>query len=184
MAGTPFKTLQIFDRLCKEHGFQNIIITTTMWDEVDEGLGAAREEELKTKYWDVILGHSTTKRFLNSRQSAFLVLEGFIDAANQDFSLVIQEELSVMREHIGDAAAMALLSRLECSIREQDEVLKQLRLEMKATMVLGGALEILLLQYQMVRAVLAGTVDELRKMDVPIGKRLSSLTRYVPHVLN
>jgi hypothetical protein len=178
MAGTPLKNLRIFDSLSKEHGFQNIVITTTMWDEVDEELGATREEELKSKYWEVILGQSTTKRFLNSHQSAFLVLEGFIDTANREFSLLVQEELSVMRKHIGDAAAgLDLLSQLERCVGEQDEVLKRLRLEMKATTVLGGGpLEGLLHQYRTVRAELVGAVDEMRKMDVPIGKRLSSLT--------
>ena len=112
MAGTPLKNLRIFDDLSKKHGFQNVVITTTMWDEVDEDLGATREEELKSKYWEPILGHSMTRRFLHTRQSAFLVLEGFIDTANRDFSLLIQEELSCMREHISDAAVSLDLSKV------------------------------------------------------------------------
>ena len=83
-----------------------------MWDEVDEDLGAAREEELKSKYWEPILGHSMTRRFLHTRQSAFLVLEGFIDAANRDFSLLVQEELACMREHIGGESVGLDLSKV------------------------------------------------------------------------
>ena len=178
MAGTPLKNLRIFDDLSKKHGFQNVVITTTMWDEVDEDIGAAREEELKSKYWEPILGHSMTRRFLHTRQSAFLVLEGFIDTANRDFSLLIQEELSCMREHIGDnTVGLVLLSKVESSVKEQDEVLKRLRIEMKTTMLLGGGmLESLLVEYRTIREELAVAVEEMRKVvDVPIGKRLSSL---------
>jgi hypothetical protein len=178
MAGTPLKNLRIFDDLSKKHGFRNVVITTTMWDEVDDDLGAAREEELKSKYWEPILGHSTTRRFLHSRQSTFLVLEGFIDTANRDFSLLIQEELSCMRAHIGDnTVGLGLLWKVETSVKEQDEVLKRLRIEMKTTMLLGGGmLESILVQYRTIQAELAVAVEEMRKaVDVPIGKRLSSL---------
>ena len=179
MAGTPLKNLRTFHDLSKEYGFRNVVITTTMWDEVDEDLGGAREGELKSKYWEPILGYSTTKRFLkNSRQSAFLVLEGFIDTANVDFSLLLQQELACMREHIGDnTVGLDLLSKVESSVKEQDEVLKRLRIEMKTTMLLGGGiLQNLLIQYRTITAELAVAVDELQNtVDVPIGKRLSSL---------
>ena len=178
MAGTPLKNLHIFDDLSKKHRFQNVVITTTMWDEVDEDLGATREEELKSKYWEPILGHSMTRRFLRTRQSAFLVLEGFINNANRNFSLRIQEEFSCMREHIGDnTVGLDLLSKVESSVKEQDEILKRLRIEMKTTMLLGGGmLESLLVQYRTIGEELAVAVEEMRKVvDVPIGKRLSSL---------
>jgi len=79
IVGSLLKHLLIFDRFTRDHGFQNVIVTTTMWDEIEQQVGAAHEEELKSKYWEPILGHSTTRRFLNSRLSAFTVLEGFID---------------------------------------------------------------------------------------------------------
>ena len=80
-------------------------------------------------------------------------------------------------EHNSYDIGLDLLSKVESSIKEQDEVLKRLRMEMKTTMLLGGGmLESLLVQYRTIRAELAEAVEEMRKVvDVPIGKRLSSL---------
>ena len=50
MAGTPLKNLRMFEKLCGEE-FDSIILTTTMWNEVDDNLGNGREDELKTLYW-------------------------------------------------------------------------------------------------------------------------------------
>ncbi|KIM49794.1 hypothetical protein M413DRAFT_59190 [Hebeloma cylindrosporum] len=178
MAGTPLQSLHSFNDLRKKHGFQHVIITTTMWDEVDEDLGTNRESELKSKYWQPILERFTTGRFLHTRQSAFMVLEGFIDTANRDFSRLIQDELSALRQQIGDnTVGMDLFSKVESRVNEQDEVLKRLRIEMKTTMLLGGGtLESVLAQYRTIRAELALAMEDLQKtVDVRLGKRLSSL---------
>jgi len=74
MAGTPLKNLRMFENLCGED-FNGIILTTTMWSEVDEELGAERELELKEEYWrSMIERGSSVKRFLYTRQSAFEIL--------------------------------------------------------------------------------------------------------------
>ena len=56
MAGTPLKNLRMFEELCGKNAFHSVILTTTMWDEVDGETGEERERELKEKYcWSVIL---------------------------------------------------------------------------------------------------------------------------------
>jgi hypothetical protein len=48
MAGTPLKNLRMFEKLCGKNALRNIILITTMWDEVDEALGLQREKQLRT----------------------------------------------------------------------------------------------------------------------------------------
>ena len=43
MVGTPLKNLRMFEELCGKDALKNVILTTTMWDEVDEETGLARE---------------------------------------------------------------------------------------------------------------------------------------------
>ena len=42
MAGTLLKNLRMFEELCGKDALKNVILTT-MWDEVDEETGLARE---------------------------------------------------------------------------------------------------------------------------------------------
>ena len=61
MAGTLLKNLQMFEELCGKDALKNVILTTTMWDEVDEETGLAREEQLKNIYWKPMIDcHSHT----------------------------------------------------------------------------------------------------------------------------
>src|SRR6266540_6334994 len=63
MAGTPLNNFRAFEKLF-EDDFNGIILTTTMWDEVDEDLGAEREKELTDVYWKSMIERgSSVKRF-------------------------------------------------------------------------------------------------------------------------
>ena len=59
----------MFKKLCGKDALQNVVLVTTMWDEVDQETGKARENELKEKYWQ------TTSRFMRTRQSAFETID-------------------------------------------------------------------------------------------------------------
>ena len=106
MAGTPLKNLRMFEELCGKNAFHKVILTTTMWDEVDEEAGEDREAELKTKYWRTMLDRSsTTSRFLRTRESAFDIIEPLIEAANIRSSLLLQDELVDMRKSLPATSA-------------------------------------------------------------------------------
>ena len=82
MSGTPLSNLNHFQKLC-ENELQRVILTTTMWDEVDEETGTTRENELKEKYWRTLInGGSSTKRFFNDRKSGIEILRPIIQGAS------------------------------------------------------------------------------------------------------
>ena len=74
MVGTPLKNIRMFQELFGGKSFKNVILTTTMWDEVDVETGASREEELKSNWKSMIAGGSSTRRFIGTRDSAFHVI--------------------------------------------------------------------------------------------------------------
>jgi hypothetical protein len=47
MGGSAIKSLRLFERLCGEESFPIVILVSTMWDQIDEELGAAKEKELE-----------------------------------------------------------------------------------------------------------------------------------------
>ena len=69
--GMPLRNLNMFNELCGRGNFENIVLVTTMWDEVSEDVGLWREKELQNNIWQWMarLG-STTHRFLLTEESA------------------------------------------------------------------------------------------------------------------
>lgn len=82
--GFPQYNSSILKRLVGAGSFENVILVTTAWDEVDEESGDSREEQLKDGYWQPMIDRrSRIERFKGTRESAFTLLKPFIDQANQ-----------------------------------------------------------------------------------------------------
>ena len=128
MAGTPLKNLRMFEELCGKNAFQSVILTTTMWDEVDKEVGEERERELKTKYWQSMLErNSTTSRFLRTRESAFDLIEPLIEAANVRSSVLLQDELVDLRKTLpATAAGQELFSAMGQLVSQREDPLRQI----------------------------------------------------------
>jgi len=47
----PLRRLKTFEKLCGGDLPAKILLVTTMWNQVDQELGSAREEELRIKFW-------------------------------------------------------------------------------------------------------------------------------------
>ena len=81
MGGSPTKHLKIFQNLCGTGALKNVILVTTMWDEVDEEEGSNRENELTTRYWKTMIELGChTSRFHNNTESALDIVSQFQDA--------------------------------------------------------------------------------------------------------
>ncbi|KAI6110227.1 P-loop containing nucleoside triphosphate hydrolase protein [Pisolithus thermaeus] len=79
MAGTPLKNLRVFEKLCGENAMSKVTLVTTMWDEVDDDVGAERLKELKDTYWRaMILQGSTTFECKDARGSPMELLQQIV----------------------------------------------------------------------------------------------------------
>jgi hypothetical protein len=126
MADSPLKYVDMFGELCGKKDFQNVILTTTKWDEVDQETGEQRERELKA---DMLERGSTTNRFMGTRESALTVIDPLIDAAikrNTDLILADMRKFystSEFRAAIGEK----LISKMEPLLRQREDLLRRIR---------------------------------------------------------
>ena len=178
MAGTPLKNLRMFEELCGKNAFQNIILATTMWDEVDEETGEAREEELKTKYWRSMLErNSTTSRFMRTRESALALIDPLIDEANIRISVLLQKEMVDMRKKLpATSAGQELFSTMEELVNKRGDLLRRIRTEMKRADGDAIALGPLQEEHAKLKSSLESTVKEMQRLKLPLGRRLVNMT--------
>ncbi|KAF8805169.1 P-loop containing nucleoside triphosphate hydrolase protein [Phlegmacium glaucopus] len=178
MVGTPLKNLRMFEELCGKNSFKNVILATTMWDDIDDATGAAREEELKSKYWRAMLDrNSTTGRFLQTRESAFTLIDPLIDAANTRNSILLQREMVDMRKKLpATSAGQQLFSKMEYLVRKREELLHQVRNEMKRSSRDKMTLEPLGEEHEKLKISLESTVNEMRRLRLPLGRRHVKMT--------
>ena len=74
----------MFEKLCGKNAFGNIILTTTMWDHIDDATGQLRENELKEQYWrSMIELGSTTVRYRNTKDSAGEIISKILQGSNR-----------------------------------------------------------------------------------------------------
>jgi hypothetical protein len=166
------KNLRIFEKLCGKNVLQNVILTTTMWDEVDELTGQQRERELKAKYWKAMIDQgSKTVRYLNTPDSALDIIDHFLQTANARYAVLLQEEMVDMERQLRETkAGQALFGTLEVLVRKQQEMLNKIREETKRHAD-EAVLSALKDEYEELRKQLEITVAEMLTLKISLGKR-------------
>lgn len=153
MAGTALKNLHLFESLCGEE-FGNIVLTTTMWDEVEKYVGHDREKELKNSYWKAMLDRgSSIRRFLLTRQSALDVLGPIISKLNRRRALHREVE----------GAGQTLSMQLEELVGIHEEKLNKIRSELKGP-VTAQELNLLMAEYQQISIQIQDAMNDAKRM--------------------
>ena len=99
--------LKTFQNLCGAEVLKNVVLVTTMWDEVDEELGNDRESELITRYWKTMIElGSRTSRFYNNTESALDIVSQFQDAR---CTVLLQKELVDLNLELAETSAGGVL---------------------------------------------------------------------------
>ena len=181
MAGKPLRNLGMFEELCGKNTLQKLILTTTMWDEVDQETGETREGDLRSTYWQPMLQrNSTTNRFRRTRESAFTVIDPLIDIVNIRISALLQQELADMRKKLSStsrSAGQELLAEMEILLRQREDLLRRIRNEVKRgtgdQMMVWESLQD---EYQKLKINMETTVNDMRRLKIPLGKRLVKMT--------
>ena len=103
MGGSPMKHLKMFQNLCGTENLKNVILVTTMWDEVCEEEGSEREDKLTTMYWKTMIELGChTSRFYNSTESALDIVSQFQDAR---CTVPLQKELVDLHLELTETSA-------------------------------------------------------------------------------
>jgi hypothetical protein len=100
MRGTPLKNLSMFQELCGTDALGNVILTTTMWDEIPEEVGLRREKQLQAEFWQPMMVHGCrTARFTFTRKSAWDIIDMFDVRSNFKLRWSRKEKNSLKRRH-------------------------------------------------------------------------------------
>ena len=175
MAGTPLKNLRMFEELCGKKSFKNVILTTTMWDEVDEETGTSREEELKTNYWkSMISRHSSTGRFMGTRDSAFRLIAPLLDEASSRNELLLQKELVDLDLRLSEThAGQKLRSEIKQLAKQQQDLLRQIREELKNADN-TTSLQELMEEFEELKKTSGALLQQVADLQVPLGKQFQN----------
>ena len=149
-----------------------------MWDQVTEEEGEEREKEVKSTYWKTMLDRSsTTSRFMGTRESALTVIDPLIDAAIERSSALLQKKLVDMGKKLpSTSAGRKLVSEMEVLVGKRQDLLRRMRTEINRTDGDNTTLEALQEEYQRLQNSLEAIVNEMRRLRLPLGHRLLSIT--------
>lgn len=92
MAGSLLKNLELFRSLCGHGAMPKVIIATTMWSDVEEEIGFARERELKEYFWkDMLNDGCKTRRFMDTQESAWNIIDDLTGGERREPVLLSEE---------------------------------------------------------------------------------------------
>ena len=130
MGGSPIKHLKMFHNLCGVEALKNVVLVTTMWDQVDEEEGDSRENELTNRYWKTMIELGCrTSRFENNTESALDIVSQFQDAR---CTVLLQRELVDLHLQLAETSAgRTLFSFLVEFIKKIKELLAQIEAKLR-----------------------------------------------------
>lgn len=110
------RNLDMFRKLTGEKNLKNVVLTTSMWDKDTEEERVKREQELKTKFWSVLMAFGAKySRHDGTEGSAKQIASMLVK--NKPFYLQLQEEMGSGNKALKDTAAgkeiMVELSRMK-----------------------------------------------------------------------
>jgi len=133
VGGTSKRNLRMFEKLCGEDSFKNVIIVTTMWDRVTLEDGQRREQELKLSgdlFKALMDGGAIMRRHDGTRESAFEVIQNFFN--RNDTVAQIVRELEIEKKGLLDTEAGAeLQSEVRNVLQKHQEDLRMLEDEIR-----------------------------------------------------
>jgi len=175
MAGTPLKNLRMFEELCGKNSFKNVILTTTMWDDVDEVTGETREGELKSIYWKTMISRgSSTGRFQGQRDSAFRLIAPLLDEANNRNTLLLQKELVDLDMRLSEThAGQKLRSEIKQLAKQQQELLHQIREELQRPNN-ATSLQSLMEEYEELKKTSGSLLQQMADLQVPLSRQFKN----------
>lgn len=134
----------MFQNLCGPQALKNVVLVTTMWDEVEQEDGRYREAQLSAQYWNTMLELGChTSRFHNTMESAWDIVSQF---QNAPCTVLLQEELVDQKLDLEETSAARalfpflielieklkrLLARIEAKLKQNPEPKDRIVVEQK-----------------------------------------------------
>jgi len=131
MGGISKENFRLFEKICGKDAMKNVVIATTMWDEVSHEVGEMREQELASKpvFFQQALSHGARMfRQDNSFTSAVTLVRQLLH--NPAFVLQMQREIVDERKVLQDTEAGI---ELQATLFRHAERHRQLLFDLQST---------------------------------------------------
>ncbi|KAF9053031.1 hypothetical protein BJ165DRAFT_832410 [Panaeolus papilionaceus] len=183
LAGTPLANLRIFEEVCGRNAFSNVVLVTTMWNEINEKTGKDREEELRRKFWKKMINNrSTTKRFtgLNLPETARSILEPFIHSPIQRRLLLQDEMVNRGLDLPRTSAGKALHLKLGEVEQQRSLMMQRIGEDIQRGGLDDKSIESLEFDRQKLQAKSEETLAEIKTFKAPLSSLISDIV-WSPH---
>jgi len=167
------KNLRMFENLCGKD-FRRVVLTTTMWDEVETDVGERREEQLRSEYWKTMIERgSSVRRFHQNQKSAFDILAPIIDGVNSRSALLLQREVVDLGLQLNQTTMGRVLhSDIRELVSRYQNYMERVRNELKEPTLDPEQREVLMNDYKKVSEQLQRATEEVKKMKISVGDRI------------
>ncbi|KZT01502.1 P-loop containing nucleoside triphosphate hydrolase protein [Laetiporus sulphureus 93-53] len=171
VGGIARENFRLFTKICGRGAMKNVLIATTMWEEVSEEVGASREQELESKatfFKDAISQGARMKRHHNNASSALDIMRYFIDRSPE--VLQMQHELVDEHKKVPETAAgLELKLGLEQQEVKHTAAMQRLRQELESVIEQRDThhrqeLSEIQEEYRKMEQRLANVQDEMRRL--------------------
>jgi hypothetical protein len=181
MGQTPLKNLRLFEKLCGKD-YNRIVLTTTMWEDVDEETGSKREQELKDVFWKSLVERGTSvRRFLRTRNSALDVLGPIFDEINKKSALLIQQEVTELGLQLNQTTAgRALYAELSHLVSRHQTLLERIRKELQESSLDENDLQSLMEEYKEIATQFQRASTDKRLMQSSRFQKVMTLLTRIP----
>ena len=133
VGGTSKRNLRMFQKLCGQDSFKNVIIVTTMWGRVTSEEGQQREQELKLSddlLKALIDGGATMARHDGTQQSALNVIRDLLHR-NDTVAQIVRELVIEKKGLLDTEAGMELQREVRSVLQKHQENLRTLEDEIR-----------------------------------------------------
>ncbi|OCH89850.1 hypothetical protein OBBRIDRAFT_756012 [Obba rivulosa] len=132
VGGISRRNLKMFRKLCGTETLKNVVIMTTMWNQISEEVGAEREAEMASSiYRELLDAGARMMRFTNDVASAADIIDHIL--LHDPVTLQIQEELAAGKQLSETAAGTELNAEINKIIANYERDMQTLRKEMQVS---------------------------------------------------
>lgn len=174
------RNLEMFKKLTGEENLKNVILVTSMWDQVTEAEGSMREAELKRDFWKLLLAMGAeTVRYAGTPDSARRIAGRL--TGKKPIYLQLQEELGKDNKALRDTTAGREIMRELVKMKEdhQRELADMENMMRNSAQQNQGLIDALKEHYQGMLAEMETTLRDERRMNE---EAMRSLTERVKAV--
>ncbi|KAF9441303.1 hypothetical protein P691DRAFT_813197 [Macrolepiota fuliginosa MF-IS2] len=174
MGGSQCRNLRTFGELVGDNAMKNVILVSTMWEKVNPAIGKKREEELRERFWKLMVdkGSRTDRLEKNTMEEAWRIVEQVVTEREQREAILLQEEVVNLGRKLNETqAGRNLYNPFQKLLYEQRAFLKGLIEQMKKP----GEDEVkrrLELEAVRIEESFRQTFDEAKKLRVQFGWRI------------